>query len=50
MTDIELANALLFKNRNEWRSWLEKNHTKFNEIWLIHYKKSSLKRLKCPVR
>ena len=44
MTDIELTNALLFKNRSEWRSWLEKNHTIFNEIWLIHYKKSSGKK------
>jgi uncharacterized protein YdeI (YjbR/CyaY-like superfamily) len=41
MTDIELADALLFKNRDEWRSWLEKNHTILNEVWLIHYKKSS---------
>jgi uncharacterized protein YdeI (YjbR/CyaY-like superfamily) len=41
MTDMDLANALLFKNRNEWRSWLEKNHTKFSEVWLIHYKKSA---------
>ena len=44
MTDIELVNALLFKNRNEWRSWLEKNYSIFNEIWLIHYKKSSRKK------
>lgn len=28
----------LFKNRNEWRSWLEKNHDKENEIWLVFYK------------
>lgn len=41
MLDIELTNALLFKNRNEWRSWLEKNHTILTEVWLIHYKKSS---------
>jgi len=40
MTEIESANALFFKNRNEWRSWLEKNHTISNEVWLIHYKKS----------
>ena len=43
MINIELENALLFKNRNEWRSWLEKNHKTANEIWLIHYKKSSHK-------
>lgn len=40
MKDIESTNALLFKNRDEWRSWLEKNHTISNEVWLIHYKKS----------
>lgn len=28
----------LFKNRREWRSWLEKNHDKENEIWLVFYK------------
>ncbi len=40
MTEIDTANTLLFKDRNEWRSWLEKNHTTSNEVWLIHYKKS----------
>jgi uncharacterized protein YdeI (YjbR/CyaY-like superfamily) len=25
--------------RDEWRSWLEKNHSKANEAWLIFYKK-----------
>jgi uncharacterized protein YdeI (YjbR/CyaY-like superfamily) len=44
MTTIELDNALFFNNRKEWRSWLEKNHTIFNEVWLIHYKKSSGKK------
>ena len=44
MADTELANALLFNDRNEWRSWLEKNHTIFSEVWLIHYKKSSGKK------
>ena len=28
----------LFKDRNEWRSWLEKNHDKESEIWLVFYK------------
>ena len=40
MIDRDLTNALLFKNRDEWRYWLEKNHTILNEVWLIHYKKS----------
>jgi uncharacterized protein YdeI (YjbR/CyaY-like superfamily) len=41
MTENELATALLFKNRTEWRSWLEHNYTILDEVWLIHYKKSS---------
>lgn len=28
----------LFKNRQEWRSWLEKNHDKEAELWLVFYK------------
>lgn len=44
MFNIDLNNALLFENKKEWRKWLEKNHEKFKEIWLIHYKKSSDKK------
>jgi len=40
MPDIVLVNALLFRNRKEWRHWLEKNHTILTGVWLIHYKKS----------
>ena len=29
------------KDRKAWRRWLEKNHKKENNIWLIIYKKSS---------
>jgi len=35
--------ALYFKNRNEWRKWLETNYKNINEVWLIHYKKPSNK-------
>lgn len=35
--------ALLFNDRNEWRSWLEKNHMNTKEVWLLHYKKQSKK-------
>jgi uncharacterized protein YdeI (YjbR/CyaY-like superfamily) len=28
-----------FKNRNKWRNWLQKNHEKADEIWLVYYKK-----------
>ena len=31
----------LFKNREAWRSWLERNHGKEKEIWLAYYKKAS---------
>jgi uncharacterized protein YdeI (YjbR/CyaY-like superfamily) len=38
---MELNNALSFRNRDEWRKWLEKNHKKEKEVWLVHYKKHS---------
>ena len=44
MTDLTVNNALFFKNRDKWRSWLEKNHRTFDEVWLIHYKKTSGKK------
>jgi uncharacterized protein YdeI (YjbR/CyaY-like superfamily) len=40
----ELQKALHFKDREKWRSWLSENHDKTDEIWLIHYKKSSGKK------
>jgi uncharacterized protein YdeI (YjbR/CyaY-like superfamily) len=30
-----------FPSRAAWRSWLQKNHAKADEIWLIYYKKGS---------
>jgi len=41
MTTISVDTALYFKNREDWRSWLKKNHKTVKEIWLIHYKKQS---------
>ena len=41
---VELENARLFKNKDAWRNWLEKNHDSKSEIWLIHYKKKSKKK------
>ncbi len=29
----------LFRNRNEWRKWLDRHHTSENDIWLVYYKK-----------
>lgn len=31
-------NKKLFKNRHEWREWLEQNHDEETEIWLVFYK------------
>jgi uncharacterized protein YdeI (YjbR/CyaY-like superfamily) len=36
---MELNSALSFKDRDEWRKWLEKNYRKEKEVWLVHYKK-----------
>ena len=43
MIKFDLNNALLFLKKEEWRKWLEENHLKITEIWLIHYKKASNK-------
>ena len=38
---MNLGKTLYVTNRNDWRSWLVKNHDKEKEIWLIYYRKSS---------
>jgi uncharacterized protein YdeI (YjbR/CyaY-like superfamily) len=30
--------ALEFRNRRQWRKWLEENHTSSRGVWLIYYK------------
>jgi len=40
---MKLGNTLYLKNRDEWRRWLEKNHKREPEIWLIYYKKHTKK-------
>jgi uncharacterized protein YdeI (YjbR/CyaY-like superfamily) len=35
---------LFFKNRKEWREWLEKNHSTSSEAWLVYYKKHTGKK------
>jgi uncharacterized protein YdeI (YjbR/CyaY-like superfamily) len=35
--------TLFCKNRDEWRAWLDKNHSTENKIWLIYYKKHTKK-------
>lgn len=32
---------LYFKTRNEWHKWLEENSLKYQEVWLVYYKKPS---------
>jgi uncharacterized protein YdeI (YjbR/CyaY-like superfamily) len=36
---MEFNSALSFKNRDEWRKWLENNYRTEKEVWLFHYKK-----------
>ncbi|MCX6746627.1 MAG: YdeI/OmpD-associated family protein [Candidatus Pacearchaeota archaeon] len=38
---MEIGKTLYVTNRNDWQSWLAKNHDKEKEIWLIYYRKSS---------
>jgi uncharacterized protein YdeI (YjbR/CyaY-like superfamily) len=33
--------ALYFKDSRQWREWLQDNHDKQPEAWLLHYKKKS---------
>jgi len=38
---MELDDALHFETRAKWRRWLEKNHNKKDELWLLRYKAHS---------
>src|SRR3989337_1232966 len=38
---MEVSDALYFKNRREWRKWLERHHAKETEAWVLRYKKDS---------
>jgi uncharacterized protein YdeI (YjbR/CyaY-like superfamily) len=31
--------TLQVTNRSDWRAWLEQNHDKETEIWLVYYKR-----------
>jgi uncharacterized protein YdeI (YjbR/CyaY-like superfamily) len=33
--------TLCLTNREQWRTWLTKNHQSENEVWLVYYKKHS---------
>jgi uncharacterized protein YdeI (YjbR/CyaY-like superfamily) len=36
---MNMSKTLHVTNREDWRQWLEKNHDKEKEVWLIFYKK-----------
>ena len=36
---MEITKTFYARDRQRWRAWLEKNHGKASEIWLIYYKK-----------
>jgi uncharacterized protein YdeI (YjbR/CyaY-like superfamily) len=38
---MELGKTLRAGSRKDWRAWLEKNHAREKEIWLVYYRKSS---------
>ena len=40
---MEIGETLYITDRKDWRTWLEKNYDKKNEIWLIYYKKHTNK-------
>jgi uncharacterized protein YdeI (YjbR/CyaY-like superfamily) len=37
----EITKRKSFKARDAWRAWLEKNHARANELWVVFYKKNS---------
>lgn len=38
---MELGKTFYARNRAQWRAWLERNHAKAADIWLIFYKKAA---------
>jgi len=40
-----ITETLYPKSQADWREWLEKNHEKKKEIWLVFYKKSTAKQV-----
>lgn len=38
---MEITETTYAASREEWRAWLEQNHDKAPEIWLVYYKKNS---------
>jgi len=38
---MDHKHAIHFRDRKTWQRWLERNHDKETEVWLLHYKKHS---------
>ena len=38
---MEITKTLYITKRSEWRRWLERNHSRETEIWLVYYRKDS---------
>jgi uncharacterized protein YdeI (YjbR/CyaY-like superfamily) len=38
---MKLGKTFYAANRQEWRRWLQQNHDKENEIWLVYYRKET---------
>ncbi len=38
---MKITKSLYVTNRDDWRAWLEKNHARESEVWLVYYKKPS---------
>lgn len=38
---MKTSNEVYAKDRNQWRTWLQENHSTSNEVWLVFYKKTS---------
>ena len=36
---MKISKTLYVTSRDDWRTWLEKNHETEKEVWLIYYKK-----------
>jgi uncharacterized protein YdeI (YjbR/CyaY-like superfamily) len=38
---VSMKTQRSFANRATWRAWLEKNHARADELWLVYYKKGT---------
>jgi uncharacterized protein YdeI (YjbR/CyaY-like superfamily) len=38
---MDIGETLYVSGRDEWRKWLEKNHSRKKEIWLVYYRKAT---------